>query len=65
MGVHKGWFELDPSRYRGIILISCLGRLLISLLNARLMEYVIENNGFGNNQLWGSEWGVAMVPGPT
>jgi len=42
---------MDPGNYRGITLMSCLGKIFLSILNARLMAYVIENNILGINQL--------------
>ena len=32
--------KLDPSNYRGITLISCIGKLFLSILNNRLIEFV-------------------------
>ena len=32
---------MDPSNYRGISLLSCLGKLYTAVLNKRLMEYAI------------------------
>ena len=33
---------MDPSNYRGISILSCLGKLFTAILNKRLMKYAIE-----------------------
>ena len=49
--IHKDGSKMDPGNYRGITLMSCLGKLFLSILNARLMAYAIENNILSINQL--------------
>ena len=34
--------KMDPSNYRGISILSCLGKLYTAILNKRLMKFVIE-----------------------
>ena len=34
--------KMDPSNYRGISILSCLGKLYTAILNKRLMKYAIE-----------------------
>ena len=34
--------KMDPSNYRGISILSCLGKLFTAILNKRLMKYAIE-----------------------
>ena len=40
----------DPNNYRGISLISCLGKLFTALINERLTKFVNENNIIGEEQ---------------
>ena len=40
----------DPSNFRGIFLISCLGKVFSSILNSRLNEWAESNDIFCNNQ---------------
>ena len=42
--IHKNGSNGDPSNYRGISLLSCFGKLFLSILNNRLMKFTIENN---------------------
>ena len=42
--IWKSGPKMDPSNYRGISLLSCLGKLYTAILNRRLMEYAITNN---------------------
>ena len=39
--IWKSGPKMDPSNYRGISLLSCLGKLYTAVLNKRLMEYAI------------------------
>ena len=48
--VYKKGHVNDPSNYRGIFLVSCLGKIFSSLLNKRLNEWAETNNIFCNNQ---------------
>ena len=41
----------DPANYKGISLLSCFGKLFMSLLNNRLMDFCIINNIISQNQL--------------
>lgn len=34
--------KMDPSNYRGISILSCLGKLYTAILNKRLMKYAVE-----------------------
>ena len=43
--------KLDPSNYRGITLISCIGKLFLSILNNRLIEFVKEKKLLSPSQL--------------
>ena len=49
--IHKDGPKLDPSNYRGITLISCLGKLFLSILNNRLTIYAVENRLLSPSQL--------------
>ena len=40
----------DPDNYRGISLISCLGKLFSALINERLTKYIDTNNIIGEEQ---------------
>lgn len=43
--------KMDPSNYRGISIISCLGKFYTSILNKRLLKYCIENKILKPEQL--------------
>ncbi len=45
--LHKGGDQTDPNRYRGISIMSCLGKLFCSILNNRLVSF-LEKNNLGN-----------------
>ena len=49
--IHKDGSRMDPGNYRGITLMSCLGKLFLSVLNSRLLKYVLGNNILSINQL--------------
>ena len=49
--IHKKGPKLETSNYRGITLISCLGKLFLSILNARLLLYTNNQNILAENQL--------------
>ena len=49
--IHKKGPKDDPSNYRGISLLSCFGKLFMSLLNNRLMQYTLEKEILSKNQL--------------
>ena len=42
--IWKAGPKMDPSNYRGISLLSCLGKFYTAILNKRLMAYAIANN---------------------
>ena len=41
----------DVNNYRGITLLSCLGKLFTSIINTRLYDYVTRENILGNEQV--------------
>ena len=41
VAIYKDGPKMDTGNYRGITLMSCLGKLFLSILNSRLMEYVL------------------------
>ena len=47
---NKGDIE-DVNNYRGITLLSCLGKLFTSVINTRLLEYVTKENILGYEQV--------------
>ena len=49
--IHKDGPKLDTSNYRGITLISCLGKLFLSILNNRLTIFAVENGLLSPAQL--------------
>ena len=49
--IYKKGHKSEPSNYRGITLMSCLGKLFLSILNNRLMQYTIENDILHKSQL--------------
>ena len=49
--IYKNGSRLDPSNYRGITLISCLGKLFLSVLNTRFLLYAFNQNLLADNQL--------------
>ncbi len=49
--IHKKGSKTDPDNYRGISLLSCLGKFFSAILNQRLMKYVNENNILSKAQL--------------
>ena len=40
----------DVNNYRGITLLSCMGKLFTSILNSRLYTYLTSENILGNEQ---------------
>ena len=42
--IHKKGAKDDPDNYRGISLMSCLGKLFLSVINNRITGFVTENN---------------------
>ena len=49
--IHKSGTKTDPSNYRGISVMSCLGKLFTSILNLRLKKYENEKNILCDEQL--------------
>ena len=49
--IHKKGVKENPDNYRGISLTSCLGKLFSSVLNQRLLKYVLDNNILNKAQL--------------
>ena len=44
------WYSNDPDKYKGISLISCLGKLFTSVINVRLNKFADEINLINENQ---------------
>ena len=49
--IHKKGSKNDPSNYRGITLMSCLGKLFLTILNNRLTQFVKEKKILSDKQL--------------
>ena len=49
--IHKDGARLDPGNYRGITLMSCLGKMFLSIVNARLVLFALDEGILGRNQL--------------
>ena len=49
--IFKKGSKSEPSNYRGITLMSCLGKLFLAILNNRLMRYAIHNKILHKSQL--------------
>ena len=49
--IYKKGAKSEPSNYRGITLMSCLGKLFLSILNARLLKYVTDKKILSKKQL--------------
>ena len=49
--IHKSGSKSNPSNYRGISLLSCLGKLFLSVLNNRLQKFSLDQNLLSETQL--------------
>ena len=49
--IFRSGVKTNPNNYRGISILSCLGKPFTSILNQRLLKYVIENNILSKEQL--------------
>ena len=49
--IYKSRGRSDPANYRGICVSSCLGKLFCSILNQRLLEYIVSLNILHNSQI--------------
>ena len=49
--IHKKGSKDDPGNYRGISLMSCLGKLFLTIINNRLVKYSLENGLLSVGQL--------------
>ena len=49
--IFKGGSKMNPGDYRGISLISCLGKLFSAILNKRLLRYTLEKKFLKAEQL--------------
>ena len=49
--VHRKGSKSSPKNYRGIMLLSRLGKLFTSLLNERLLNYTVSNNILAREQI--------------
>ena len=49
--IFKSGLKTDPSNYRGISVLSCLRKLFSSVLNQRLLQFVLDRNILSKKQL--------------
>ena len=49
--IFKSGIETDPGNYRGISVLSCLGKLFSSILNQRLLKFVLDKNILSQEKL--------------
>ena len=49
--IFKDGVKTNPENYRGISVLSCLGKLFTSILNQRLLKFVTEKNILSKEQL--------------
>ena len=49
--IHKGAAKSDPGNYRGISLLSCLGKFFLSIINKRLIKFCVERGILSESQL--------------
>ena len=49
--IHKGGAKSDPGNYRGVSLLSCLGKFFLSIINKRLIKFCLEKGILSESQL--------------
>ena len=49
--IYKSGGRSDPANYRGICVSSCLGKLFCSILNQRLLEFIVSLNILHKSQI--------------
>jgi hypothetical protein len=49
--IHKGGAKSDPGNYRGVSLLSCLGKFFLSIINKRLVKFCVEKGILSESQL--------------
>ncbi len=49
--IHKSGDKLDPNNYRGICVNSNLGKVLCSILNTRLLHFLMKHNALSKCQI--------------
>ena len=54
--IYKSWNSQDPNNYRGICVLSCMGKLFISILNARLMNFAKKKQINSPHPNWIYSW---------
>ena len=47
--IHKSGAKSDPGNYRGVSLLSCLGKFFLSIINVRLLKFCVEKGSFPNH----------------
>ena len=54
--IFKSGDHMDPNNYRGLTILSCIGKLFTSLLNERLFKYLMSNELL-------NKWQAGFIPG--
>ena len=49
--IYKSGSKSDPANYRGVSLLSCMGKLFLSIINNRLLTYAADKNILSSSQL--------------